>query len=174
MLAVAVLAATGGMAASRGIRTCRCQLQNDLWQQGKLVGRICYVVGVGRCHNFTYTAEEDEEGGKAAPEETGSRDGRRLTGVLGRLSRRPQVTDVAATATPQQQQAAAGAARRRLQAERQLQQQLLTSGLGTVRPGSPSAVLNAEKGGDAKSQALGQRALAQIYYLQALLGRSRA
>ncbi|XP_037071544.1 uncharacterized protein LOC119092684 [Pollicipes pollicipes] len=165
-LLLLLLAVASPTAGQRGIRTCSCQLREDLSQQGKLVGRACYVVGVGFCSSFTYESESGtEELGPRRPPAL------RRRGVY-RPTSFSDVASALANASPQQHQRAVEDANRQLEANRSLERALLASGRATVRPGSPSAVLAAERRPDAKSIALGNRALAQILYLQSLLGGS--
>ncbi|KAF0293029.1 hypothetical protein FJT64_000962 [Amphibalanus amphitrite] len=77
----------------------------------------------------------------------------------------------AATASPEQQRSAAEETRRQLESRRTFERELAESGV-TVRPGSPEAAQASERRPDDKSADLGNKALAQILYLQSLLGRS--
>jgi len=170
MVLLLLAAAASGVAGRRGIRTCQCKLERNLSQQGKMVGRICYVVGVGRCADFTYEPTAEEGDLPSSP--------RRLTTRrLGRFPSRRRVGEgslasAAATASPDQQRRALADSRRRLEAEKEAARQSFESGRGIAQPGTPSFFLAQEKRPSDKALALGNQALAQIYYLQALLGRS--
>ncbi|XP_037086842.1 uncharacterized protein LOC119107494 [Pollicipes pollicipes] len=188
MVVLTVLAAQRATAARPDVQTCQCRLRHDLYQSGKLVGGSCYAIGVGRCQSFTIEPLQFSSGFSNSPTSRPatfssqqrfpsrfSQQRRRPTTrrpLVHRRRFRPRFEPVM-NVSPDRRFQAALATRRQLQEQRALEGRILRTGVGRVRPGTPSAALASEKRADAKSLALGQQALAQILFLQNLVGGGR-